>query len=77
MTAEAIQADGLTIDGWIANQIHPVTDNYTAMITWLEQHLPGKKIAEIPYVSMSKSEKEIPPHQHLAQYVDVSFLSER
>ncbi|WP_163921637.1 dethiobiotin synthase [Photobacterium sp. Alg240-V54] len=77
LTAEAIQADGLTIVGWIANQIHPVTDNYTAMITWLEQHLPGKKIAEIPYVSMSKSEKEIPPHQHLAQYVDVSFLSER
>ncbi|SMY15260.1 dethiobiotin synthase [Photobacterium aquimaris] len=77
LTAEAILADGLTVVGWIANQIHPVTDNYTAMITWLEQHLPGKKIAEIPYIPINTSDKETTTHQQLAQYIDLSLLSER
>ena len=68
LTAEAIQADGLTIVGWIANCIHPVTDNYAAMITWLEQQLPGRKIAEIPYIPINQ-------RQHLAAYIDLTALS--
>ncbi|PST91387.1 ATP-dependent dethiobiotin synthetase BioD [Photobacterium sp. NCIMB 13483] len=68
LTAEAIQADGLTIVGWIANCTEPKTDNYTAMIMWLEQQLPGKKIAEIPY---------LPDNQavNLGVYIDLATLS--
>ncbi|MEC6815968.1 dethiobiotin synthase [Photobacterium toruni] len=68
LTAEAIQADGLTVVGWIANCIEPKTDNYTAMVTWLEQQLPGKKIAEIPYI----------PHYQvsdLGTYIDLAIFS--
>ncbi|MCD9461548.1 ATP-dependent dethiobiotin synthetase BioD [Photobacterium phosphoreum] len=68
LTAEAIQADGLTIVGWIANQVQSTTDNYTVMITWLEQHLPGKKIAEIPYCPTNKRD-------FLADYIDLTVLN--
>ncbi|KJG56735.1 dethiobiotin synthetase [Photobacterium kishitanii] len=75
LTAEAIQADGLTIVGWIANQVHPVTDNYAEMITWLEQQLPGKKIAEIPYISMNRQGMIDNKHDHFAKYIDLTVLN--
>lgn len=75
LTAEAIQADGLTIVGWIANRVHPVIDNYAAMITWLEQQLPGKKIAEIPYVSMSEQDVTAYKYNNLAKYIDLTVLN--
>lgn len=68
LTAEAIQADGLAVVGWIANCTEPRTDNYSAMITWLEQHLPGNKIAEIPYSPMNKRD-------FLADYIDLTVLN--
>ncbi|MEC6795602.1 dethiobiotin synthase [Photobacterium sp. S4TG1] len=68
LTAEAILADGLPVVGWIANCIEPKTDNYTAMITWLEQQLPGKKIAEIPYLSHDQT-------SNLGAYIDLTVLN--
>ena len=67
LTAEAIQADGLTVVGWIANCIEPQTDNYTVMITWLEQHLPGEKMAEIPYLSRDQM-------SNCSVYIDLTTL---
>ena len=67
LTAEAIQADGLTVVGWIANCIEPKSDNYTAMITWLGLQLPGKKIAEIPYLPHNQG-------SNLATYIDLAAL---
>lgn len=50
LTAEAIQADGLELVGWVANRVNPATENYAEIIKMLTLNLPGKKLGEIPYM---------------------------
>lgn len=50
LTAEAIEADGLELVGWVANRVNPGVENYAEMIKMLELNLPGLKLGEIPYM---------------------------
>ena len=50
LTAEAIEADGLELVGWVANRVNPGVENYAEMIKMLELNLPGVKLGEIPYM---------------------------
>ncbi|EAR55772.1 putative dethiobiotin synthetase [Photobacterium sp. SKA34] len=51
LTAEAIEADGLELVGWVANRVNPGVENYAEMIKMLELNLPGVKLGEIPYMT--------------------------
>ncbi len=67
LTAEAIEADGLTIAGWVANRINPGTEHYAEIISMLEKKLPAPKIGEIPYVPSAK-------RKELGRFIDISKL---
>ncbi|MCU7555255.1 dethiobiotin synthase [Alteromonas sp. ASW11-19] len=49
LTAEAVQRDGLTITGWIANQVQPDMARYAQNLATLEQLMPAPLLAEVPY----------------------------
>ncbi len=67
LTAEAIQADGLTIMGWVANRINPGTEHYADIIAMLEQKISAPKIGEIPYVPSAK-------RKELGKFIQVDAL---
>ncbi|NAW86154.1 dethiobiotin synthase [Photobacterium halotolerans] len=50
LTAEAIQNDGLTLAGWVANLVDPDTHCYEDNLKYLEAYLPAPKLGEIPYL---------------------------
>lgn len=49
LTAEAIRADGLTIKGWVANDITGNMTRYQENLHSLKAMLPESLLAEIPY----------------------------
>ncbi len=49
LTAEAIRADGLTIKGWVANDITGNMTRYQENLHSLKAMLPEPLLAEIPY----------------------------
>lgn len=49
LTAEAIQARGLVLAGWIANQIDPAMAHAAANIETLAARLPGPLLGELPF----------------------------
>ncbi|OEF26897.1 dethiobiotin synthase [Vibrio rumoiensis] len=67
LTVEAIQNDGLTLVGWVANRINPGTEHYSDIIEMLEAKIPAPKLGEIPYLLSSK-------RQQAYRYLDVSPL---
>ncbi|WP_413284135.1 dethiobiotin synthase [Vibrio sp. MA40-2] len=64
LSVEAIKADGLDIIGWVANRINPATENYSSIISMLQDKISAPKLGEIPYVSSVK-------RKHIGKYIDV------
>lgn len=52
LTAEAVQRDGLTIKGWIANQLHPDMPRYAENLDTLKAEMPAPFLGEIPYAKI-------------------------
>lgn len=50
LTAEAIQRDGLTLAGWVANQVVPEMDRYQENLETLQRRIPCPMIGAVPYL---------------------------
>ncbi|PNH77954.1 dethiobiotin synthase [Vibrio diazotrophicus] len=70
LTAESIEADGLTIVGWVANRINPGTEHYAEIIEVLESRIRAPKLGEIPYVPSAK-------RTELGKYINLEPLMEK
>ncbi|NDV90938.1 dethiobiotin synthase [Alteromonas sp. 345S023] len=57
LTAEAIIRDGLTLKGWVANDISGDMARYNENLATLKRELPAPLLLEVPYNRV--------PHQHL------------
>lgn len=53
LTAQAIQASGLRLAGWIANDIQPPGKRHREYMATLIQRLPAPLLGEIPYLTDS------------------------
>lgn len=51
LTAEAIRRDGLSLAGWVSNQIDPDMPAYKECLTTLEQSLSAPCLGHIPFLS--------------------------
>ncbi|MGH7484456.1 MAG: dethiobiotin synthase [bacterium] len=56
LTARAIQADGLQLAGWIANQVDPEFPRAEQNLTSLRSRLPAPLLGEVPYLSAERSD---------------------
>jgi len=65
LTAQAIQASGLRLAGWIANDIQPPGKRHSEYLAALKQRLPAPMLGEIPYLTQSEQ------FDQLAQYVQL------
>ena len=63
LTAQAIQASGLRLAGWIANDIQPPGKRHTEYLETLIQRLPAPLLGEIPYLTQPDA------FDNLGQYV--------
>ena len=63
LTAQAVQASGLRLAGWIANDIQPPGKRHQEYMATLTQRLPAPLLGEIPYLSDSAD------FDHLGQYL--------
>jgi dethiobiotin synthetase len=70
LTAESIEADGLTIVGWVANRINPGTEHYAEIIEVLESRIRAPKLGEIPYIPSAK-------RTELGKYINLEPLMEK
>ena len=59
LTAEAIQRDGLTLAGWVANQVVPDMDCYQENLETLQHWIPCPMIAEIPFLPKAEAEQVV------------------
>ncbi len=50
LTAQAIQAMGLPLLGWVANRINPGLGHYAAIIDEITKHIDAPLLGRIPYV---------------------------
>ena len=55
LTAQAIEADGATLAGWIANRVDPDMDRYADNVATLEALLPAPLVGEIPRLDPGES----------------------
>lgn len=51
LTAQAIQRQGITLIGWIANRINPCLRHYAELITLLRQKIDAPLLGEVPYIA--------------------------
>ncbi|WP_265911787.1 dethiobiotin synthase [Erwinia billingiae] len=65
LTAQAIQASGLRLAGWIANDIQPPGKRHSEYLAALKQRLPVPMLGEIPYLTQPEQ------FDQLAQYVQL------
>lgn len=63
LTAQAIQASGLRLAGWIANDIQPPGKRHTEYLATLKQRLPAPMLGEIPWLADASE------FDHLGQYL--------
>lgn len=68
LTAQAVTQAGLTLAGWIANDIQPVGRWHREYLETLQRHLCAPLLGEIPYVTA-------PSTQDLGSYLNISSLS--
>lgn len=54
LTAQAIQAAGLPLAGWIANQVDPNMARYADNLAYLSAHLPAPLLDEIKYSAQAR-----------------------
>jgi dethiobiotin synthetase len=57
LTAEAIQSDGLRLQGWVANQIVPEMRAREANLKTLRHWLPAPCLGEVPYLERPTPER--------------------
>ncbi|MGZ9897875.1 dethiobiotin synthase [Shewanella gaetbuli] len=62
LTVEAVQADGLTIGGWVANQVDANMSEVEANLASLKALMPGKFLGYVPFLPQ-------PSVQNAAQYL--------
>jgi len=67
LTADAIQHDGLTLAGWVANRVTREMDCYRENLQSLQQRLPCPLVGELPFLA------EASPQQ-AAAYLDIDRL---
>jgi dethiobiotin synthetase len=67
LTAEAILSRGLTLAGWVANQIDPAMRYVQENIATLQKEIPAPKLATIPFVEGIKATEA-------ARYFDLTKL---
>lgn len=67
LTAQAIAQAGLTLAGWIANDVQPAGRWHHAYLATLQHYLPAPLLGEIPYVSSPREEP-------LGKYLDITLL---
>jgi len=68
LTAQAVQQAGLTLAGWIANDVIPPGKRHAEYMATLTRMLPAPLLGEIPYLS------EGPEHAEPGQYLDLTVL---
>lgn len=67
LTANAIQADGLVLAGWVANQVTPELLRCQEIIQTLEQRISAPCLGKIPYLKPATA-------QAVAAYLDIEPL---
>lgn len=68
LTAQAITQAGLTLAGWIANDVVPPGRRHAEYLATLTRMLPAPLLGEIPYLT------EGPEHAEPGQYLDLKAL---
>jgi dethiobiotin synthetase len=66
LTAESILASGLSVAGWVFNQIDPDMQQVTAVKETLKASMPGRLMADIPW-------QEAPDATAISRYLDSSL----
>lgn len=67
LTLEAIERDGLTIAGWVINQVYPNMSHYQENVDTLKQRISAPLLGEIPWL-------EGEPTDSIDQYIDIDPL---
>ncbi|MEE3661783.1 dethiobiotin synthase [Brenneria sp. g21c3] len=67
LTAGAVRQAGLTLSGWIANDILPPGKRHREYLNSLQRFLPAPLLGEIPHLTDPQS-------QNLARYIDLMRL---
>ncbi|MCW1831182.1 dethiobiotin synthase [Pantoea ananatis] len=68
LTAQAIQADGLPLAGWVANRINPGLAHYADIISVLREQITAPLLGELPYLPRAEQ-------RDLSRYLDISLLN--
>lgn len=66
LTAEAIQARGLQLAGWVANQVDPDMKVYEENLHYLQQHLPATCLGVIPWMAK-------PDFRHVSAHLNLDI----
>ncbi|EKY3222174.1 dethiobiotin synthase [Cronobacter dublinensis] len=69
LTAQAVQAAGLRLAGWVANDVQPPGRRHEAYLNTLQRLLPAPMLGEIPWLC---GEPDVSP---AAQWLDLSKLA--
>jgi dethiobiotin synthetase len=67
LTAQAIKQAGLSLVGWIANDVSPPGRRHQEYLATLRRMLPAPLLGEIPHLAE-------PERQALGHYLDLSVL---
>jgi len=70
LTYQSLVNEGLTVVGWIANQLAVEMPFYAQNLHWLKQKISAPLLAELPRL-------DCPEASNLAQYVNHQFSSEK
>ncbi len=69
LTAQAVQAAGLRLAGWVANDVQPPGRRHQDYLATLKRLLPAPMLGEIPWLG---AEPDVTP---AAQWIDLSTLA--
>jgi len=69
LTAQAVQQAGLTLAGWVANDVLPPGKRHAEYMATLKRALAAPLLGEIPWLA------EEPERASTGRYIDLSALS--
>ncbi|MDO8232571.1 dethiobiotin synthase [Citrobacter werkmanii] len=69
LTAQAVQQAGLTLAGWVANDVTPPGKRHAEYMATLKRVIPAPMLGEIPWLA------EDPEQALTGRYLDLSILS--
>ncbi|HAT7571728.1 TPA: dethiobiotin synthase [Citrobacter werkmanii] len=69
LTAQAVQQAGLTLAGWVANDVTPPGKRHAEYMATLKSVIPAPGLGEIPWLA------EDPEQASTGRYLDLSILS--